>query len=279
MEPLLKYPGGKRRISDYIIGQMKDVLGRGRYIEPFAGGAAVFFKLEPKSAILSDVNKPIINFYEAIQREPSAVYDEILRLLELPHTEETYNRIRADWNGHDFGVKFAAKLLYMNKNGFNGLFRLNKELGYNVAWGKKPKQPAFPTLEELKQASDLLRRTKLYVADFSKIIPRAKKFDSLYVDPPYWDTYDRYAGSGFNNDQQQKLARQLHKAHQRGVSVFASNIDCEGVRQAYQHWTNIEVVSLLHKIGCTTESRKTVDEVFMMAKYYNKNPKQLELYE
>lgn len=277
MEPLLKWPGGKRRLAEYITNRIGPIPEGGRYIELFAGSAAVFFHMEPKRGVLVDNCKPLISFFEAIQREPDMFSDELEMLLRLPHSEETYNKIKREWNGHDFGPKFAARLLYLNKLGFNGLFRLNKELGYNVAWGKKAKQPKFPDRLTVQRASSILADVKLYCSDYSTILRSAHKDDVIYADPPYFDTYDRYSGTGFSKDEHFKLAEGLKAAVQRGAHVFASNIDCPEVRSMYQDFATFDVVPVLHKIGCTTESRKEVREVFMISRAPYRDPRQVEM--
>ena len=266
MKPLLKWPGGKRRIAPLLVERMSPYLSeRGRFVELFTGSAAAFFALEPQRAVLVDVCKPLMAFYEAVKREPEAVSSELEVLLELPFGEETFTRIKQGWNGNDFGAKFAARLLYLTKLGFNGLFRLNSKLEYNVAWGKKKKLPAFPSRQELLRVSVLLGRAKLYAKDYSHILRAAHAGDVVYADPPYWGTYDRYSGGIFREREQRRLAMMLRRASDRGVTVFSSNVDCVEVRQLYEPWTDLEVVPVRHKIGCTPESRRVVDELLMSA--------------
>jgi DNA adenine methylase len=254
------------------------VSSRGRFIELFAGSAAVFFDMEPERAVLVDVCGPLIAFYEAIQREPDAFCDEIDELLKLPFGKETYYDIRDSWNGRDFGVKFAARLMYLNKLCFNGLFRLNQSLKFNSPWGKKPKMPAFPPRSEISRASQLLSRAKLYHRDFSNILRAAHAGDVVYADPPYWGTFDGYAGKIFREQQQRKLAGMLARASDRGVTIFASNIDCEEVRDLYS-WADIETVPVLHSVGASKESRRKVSELLISAttSYIDRN--QLNLFE
>ena len=280
MKPLLKWPGSKRRIagllSDRISGHISE---RGRYIELFTGSAALFFHMEPERAVLVDVCKPLIAFYEAIQREPGAFYDELEKLLDLPFGRETFNQIRSNWNGRDFGVKFAARLMYLNKLGFNGLFRLNKNLGYNVPWGKQKKLPAFSSRDDIFRASALLSRTKLYCRDFGNILRATHAGDVVYADPPYWGQFSRYAGGIFSENDQHRLARMLLRASDRGVTVFSSNLDCEEIRSLYDSWTDFETVPVFHKIGCTADSRKRVDELLMSATSPGSERNQLNLFE
>lgn len=275
MKPLLKWPGGKRRIADQIGDMVVAKLGdNSRYVELFAGGAAVFFHIEPKRAVLVDSCKPLIAFYEAIKREPKAFFGELERILDLPFEEGTYQKFKQEWNGRDFGVRFAARLLYLNRTGFNGLFRLNENLEYNVAWGKKDKLPAFPTLDEILAVSDLLKTTTLYCRDYSWILRATHAGDVVYCDPPYWGTYDRYGGSEFTNADQAKLSRLLERAAKRGVNLFASNIDCQEIRSLYS-WATIETVPVHHKISCTNDGRKMVDEVIVSSTAPYSDPRQL----
>jgi DNA adenine methylase len=279
MKPLLKWPGGKRRIAEEIAQRIRPLMDdNSRYVECFAGGAAVFFHLEPKRAVLVDVCKPLVSFYEALRREPKSFCDELDRLIEMPFTEENFNRLKQEWNGHDFGVKFAARLLYLNRTCFNGLFRLNEQLGFNVAWGKMAKLPTFPSREDLKAASDLLRRATLYSRDYRYVLRSTHKGDVVFADPPYWGTYDRYAGQSFTEKDQRGLAQRLQSAVKRGVAVFASNIDCPPIRGMYGDWSHIDIIKVRHKIGQTAESRKDVNEVLVSALPPMQNRKQLALF-
>lgn len=275
MDPLLKWPGGKRRLAEQLSKYVGEVHKKGRYIELFSGGAALYFHLAPKRAVLVDLCKPLISFYEAIKREPVAFSDELDKLLQMPFGEETYLKIRSDWNGHDFGVKFAAKMIYLNKLGFNGLFRLNKSLDYNVAWGKKKALPAFPSRDEIIAYSELLQGAQLHYGDYSTILRSTHKHDVIYADPPYWDMYDRYAGSEFTNAHHKQLADGLFRAVKRGATIISSNIDCPQVRELYS-WATIETTPLLHKISCTADSRKVVDEVIITASNHDNG--QLEMF-
>lgn len=278
MKPLLKWTGGKRRIADLIARKVQEQMtDRSRYIELFAGGAAVFFYMEPKNAVLVDLCKPLVSFYEAVRREPGSFSDELDRLIELPFGEETFQRVRAEWNGRDFGVRFAARLMYLNRTCFNGLFRLNSNLEFNVPWGKKEKLPEFPSREEIKRASDLLKRATIYNNDYSYVLRATHKGDVAYADPPYLGTYDGYTGSEFTHKDHRKLAAGLHRAAKRGVSVFTSNVGSEDVRSLYG-WATVETVSVRHNVGASAASRKVVDEILASAIGPVSDPRQLALF-
>lgn len=280
MKPLLRWPGSKRRISELLVRKMSPHLSdRGRFIELFAGSAATFFEMQPHRAVLVDACKPLISFYEAIKREPEVVADEIAALCELPFGKETFMRIRGEWNGRDFGPKFAARLLYLNKLGYNGLFRLNSKLEFNVPWGKKAKLPEFPGKNELRHVSHVLSRAKLHAKDFSLILRAAHAGDVVYADPPYWGTFNGYAGLGFSERDQIRLARGLRRAAERGVSVFASNVDCPAVRRLYESWSDIEIIPVRHTIGAKSESRSVVNEVLVVATAPSVDRNQMKLFE
>lgn len=280
MEPLLKWPGSKRRVAAELSAKISaDINPKGRYVELFAGSAALFFHMEPRRAVLVDINKPLIAFYEAVQREPNAFYDETQRLIELPHCEDTFLKIRGEWNGRDFGTKFAARLLYLNKVCFNGLFRLNKDLVFNVPWGKKENLPEFPSKDEVLAASELLRRAKLYHRDFGTVLRTTHCYDTVFCDPPYYGTFDGYAGGKFTDHDQQRLARGLKSAAARGVNAYATNTDCPEIRRLYEDWSQIETIKVLHRIGASADSRKVVDEILAIAKASTINQRQTEMFQ
>ena len=279
MNQLLKWPGSKRRLAAQIVSEVSGHLGpNGRFVELFTGSAAVFFRLEPRRAVLVDVNKPLMAFYEAIRREPAAVHEELQLLMALPFCEETFNQMKVEWNGRDFGVRFAARFLYLNRTCFNGLFRLNRNLGFNVAWGKKEKLPKFPSKEEFKEASRLLLNATLYAKGYEDVLRATHAGDAVYADPPYWGKFDRYAGSSFTARDQRKLAKMLRRAASRGVSIFASNVDCAEVQGLYSSWAKVHVVPVHHKIGASNGSRRVVDEVLISATPPFVDPRQMTLF-
>lgn len=279
MKPLLKWPGGKRKVAlDFAARIVPEIGSGGRYLELFAGGAAVFFEMELERAVLVDICKPLMSFYEAVQREPLAVYEEMEVLKDYPFGEWSYNQIRSEWNGDDFGVRFAARMMYLNKTCFNGLFRLNRNKRFNVPWGKKKKLPAFPTRNNYLRAAALLSSTTLYAKDYTYVLRAAHRGDVVYVDPPYWGTYDGYSGQGFSEQDQRKLGKMLHSAAKRGVSIFGSNVDCPEIRSIYGDWACIDVIPADHTIAAAGGDRRTVDEVVISATHPLADLKQMNLF-
>ena len=133
-EPVLKWAGGKRQLLGELLPRIPNYTGK--YIEPFMGGGALFFAHSPNEAVLSDCNKELINLYRAIKRSPSQVIKE---LQSFNNTEKEYYRIRAlDWNELS-DTEAAARMIFLNKTGFNGLYRVNLQGSFNVSYGKNDK--------------------------------------------------------------------------------------------------------------------------------------------
>jgi DNA adenine methylase len=207
----------------------------------FCDTADVFFKVEPTRGVLVDARKPIIAFYEAVQREPDAVHEELQKLLDKPQTERTFNQIRSKWNGKDFGVVFAAKMLYLNRACRPGSFSVDLGQRFSAECGLWSCS-TFPSLGELRQASAILRRMRLYTKDYAYVLRAARKGDVVYVDSPSWGVGISYGGVIFAESEQNRLARLLRRAADRGVTVICSNLDCEPVRALYEPWADTETV-------------------------------------
>ena len=167
-------------------------------------------------------------------------------------------------------------LLYLNKLGFNGLFRLNKSGGYNVPWGKKAKMPKMPSRSDIYMMSKLLKSVELRTEDYSHALKSTKDGDVVYCDPPYVGTYDGYSGQGFTMDHHRELAGHLLCAAERGVTVIASNIGTPEVRSMYA-WATIIEVPLQHTVAASARSRAVAEEVLIVSKAPFKDPRQMEL--
>jgi DNA adenine methylase len=212
----------------------------GRFIGLFCGAADAFFAARPPRGVLVDARKPYVAFYEAVQREPDAVHDELQKLLKLSFSERTFNQIRSKWNGKDFGVLFAAKFLYLNRVCADGSFSVDQGQRFTAVWGGLSSLPNFPSLEDVKRASTALKRVRLYTKDYALVLRAARKGDVIYADAPPWGTGIAYGGSLFTEADHVRLARLLRKASERGVTVLVSNADSEGIQALYGNWADTE---------------------------------------
>lgn len=159
-----------------------------RYVEPFAGSASLFFELEPKVAILGDVNTCVMEMYNAVREDPNGVYKT---LSDIPKTREAYYQLRALAPSELTRLQRAARLIFLMKACFNGVYRTNKLGRFNVPMGDKIY--ALPTIDELLNAQRLLERTELFNQDFSNTTSICRPGDWVYFDPPY-KALNRYRG-------------------------------------------------------------------------------------
>ena len=267
MKPIIKWPGGKRKSADFICGKITPLLGEKIYIEPFFGGGAIFLQLEPKYAVLGDACVPLWILYNNIIENPAAVADALDALIiENGFQKETYYKVRDAFDCQLDSPLTAAQMIYLNKTCFNGLFRQNKKGKFNVPWGKRVKPPKFPSRAEIFALAELLNNKEFICGDFSEF----KKFGIeprntvQYYDPPYVDTFSQYTDDGFNDGDQIRLANLLREEYEAGAQIFASNMDCDRVRELYS-WVTIEIVPVFHAIGPKGAQRAVKNEVLIQA--------------
>jgi DNA adenine methylase len=234
-KPLLKWTGGKRWASVAIASLAPQVYGR--YFEPFLGGGAVFFHLRAWPATLSDVNADLINAYSQIRDAPNALYN---RLAKMKISEDAFYAVRA--SSPRSALTKAARLIYLNRVAFNGIYRVNRSGQFNVPYGCKP-GTTLPTEEELLRASQALARRSIKVLDFEDALDAATRGDLVYADPPYTNKHNdngfrRYNEQIFSWSDQVRLAAACHRAVKRGVSVIVSNANHAEVAQLYSEFSS-----------------------------------------
>ena len=208
-KPFVKWAGGKRSIIDKLIKLVPKEYKT--YYEPFVGGGALLFELQPKKAVINDYNSELMNVYECIKDEEkfSNMCNE-LNKHEINHSEEYYYKIRdLDKNKNKFNklddYKRAARTIYLNKACFNGLYRVNSKNEFNVPSGKKTKVntydgPNLGIIHCLLNFFDI----KLQSIDFEESVKTAKKGDFIYFDPPYdsdTSTFNSYTENGFGKEE------------------------------------------------------------------------------
>lgn len=215
----IRYPGGKQRILNYIVPFLPSrELIKGRFIEPFLGSGAVFFALNPKRALLADINPELIDLYRGIRRYPSEVW-EIYK--SFPRTKEAYYEIRSmKVNGRSLAFR-AARILYLNRTCFKGMWRHNSKGEFNVGYGGQDRRWVI-SIETLKEVSNRLKRAILRCADFEEIIDLSAEGDFIFLDPPYKPgerelLHSHYLYSKFSYSEYQRLAKVLKRASNRGV--------------------------------------------------------------
>jgi DNA adenine methylase len=230
--PLLKYAGGKGRLLKDIVPLLPP--SHGRYFEPFAGGAALFFRLRPVGAYLADVNTHLVAIYTAVRDNAEDVIDA---LREHKNERDYYDRIRADFNdGYGDGVWRAAALMYMNRAGFNGVCRFNSDGKYNVPFGDGAPKVLCDT-DKIRACSAMLQGTDVEQADFRAVEAIANPGDLVFLDSPYLPenaaSFVKYTKDGFSAQDHADVAALFRRLVARGVHVLASNSDTPKVRELY----------------------------------------------
>lgn len=216
---LLRYPGGKQRFLAQILCWLPPPQEiKGRFIDPFVGGGAVFFATDLKRALLSDKNQNLIDLYRGIRLSPQRVWGYFSR---FPSTKAGYYRIRGLKTDTWDLIRRAARALYLNRTCFKGMWRHNSKGEFNVGYGGQGRRWVI-TLNDLKDVSHRLRHASLQYSDFERIIDDAACEDFLFLDPPYAPgkremDNDHYLYSQFTFRDHMRLARALHRATRRGT--------------------------------------------------------------
>jgi DNA adenine methylase len=263
--PFLKWPGGKR----WFVAKYASLLPAkyARFIEPFLGGGAVFFHLQPSRSLLGDLNAELVSAYRGIQSSWRKV-ETLLRQHQQRHSEAYYKRMRRQVPGTQ--AERAARLLYLNRTCFNGIYRVNKKGEFNVPRGTKT-SVLLPS-DDFRAIAALLARCDLRVADFQVLVDEARRGDFVFADPPYTVRHNHNAFIKYNEvlfswEDQVRLADSLANARERGVTVVATNANHQSIRKLYRdRGFALQTAWRFSSISAMSESRKTFDELVITAR-------------
>lgn len=265
MTPFLKWAGGKRwfvqKYSHLFPTQFN------RYIEPFLGSGSVFFFLKPKRALLGDSNFDLITSYNGIKEDWHSM-ECLLFQHQLKHSDSYYYSIR-DGKIPEDPVERAARLIYLNRACFNGIYRVNLEGKFNVPRGTR-NNIILPT-DDFKATAQQLKKAKIIVEDFEVLINRAKKNDFIFADPPYTVRHNnngfiKYNEKLFSWSDQERLANSLAKARRRGAMIVSTNANHESLRDLYaDKGFNFFEISRYSSISASSTSRKHFEELVILS--------------
>ena len=267
-KPFLKWAGGKFRLLDRILPELAMA---GRYVEPFAGSAAVYLNTAAPEALVNDVNTDLIALYTRIQTEGEAfiVYAAGLFVPEN-NTEAAFYALRERFNATVDPRERAALLLYLNKHAYNGLIRYNAKGGYNVPFGRY-KAPQFPWADMRRFLERTRQGCTLFTCrDFRDVFAGVQAGDVVYCDPPYVPlsataNFTGYAGNVFGPRDQEELAGLARQAHRQGATVVLSNHDTPQTRALY---ADAEILSfdVRRFISCKGQARNKAPELLAVYK-------------
>ena len=262
MTAILKWAGGKRSLVQEILSTFPLDYECRAYHEPFLGGGSVFFTIRPKRGTVNDVNTRLANFYRVVRDSPYALIAEASR---HAYDKETYYTLRDRFNkGGLDPIEDAALLLYLNKTGYNGLYRVNSKGLFNVPFGTY-RNPKIVPAEDIIIASEALRRVEVRSEDYSYLLDAANEGDIVYLDPPYeplskTSNFNTYSATGFPWSEQVRLSEMIREIDARGVLFTLSN--SEPVKKLYKGF-RIKIVQANRSINTKTTGRGSVREILV----------------
>ena len=261
--PFLKWAGGKARMLPALAPHIPPTFGT--YFEPFLGGGALFFSLQPKRAVLADANARLILTYTAVRDSVEPVIELLNR---SPNDEAFFLKVRKlDVTSTD-AVSAAAATIFLNKTCFNGLFRVNRSGQFNVPFGHY-KSPTIRDAANLRACSTALSGTELVAADFEKVLSGAQPGDFVYLDPPYLPTsktasFTGYTAGGFNLQDHRRLRDVALALKRSGVNVVSSNSAAPEIIALYKDGFEMHRVSAPRSVAASGGSRGTVEELLIV---------------
>ena len=259
-KPILKWAGGKTQMLNDLLPKVPSSYGR--YIEPFFGGGALFFALQPENAIISDSNPELINMYRQVADFP----DEVIQCLkQYENTKEMFYNVRSQtWEALP-KAEAAARTIFLNRTCFNGLYRVNKKGEFNVPYGKY-KNPKICDQDALYIASDALKKAEILCGDYILVLEHyTKEGDFIFLDPLYlpvseYSDFKRYTKEQFYEEDHIELAKIIARLHERGCHIILTNSNHPLVHELYSQFT-IDVVATKRYISCRGSSRKGEDVI------------------
>jgi len=273
-KPFVKWVGGKRFLEERILKIFPKKIDI--YYEPFVGGGAIFFALAKRkrfnTAVLSDMNEELIIAYKAVRDEVDAVIHHLTILKDeyfAKGKEEYYYKVREMDRDEQFKTlplaARCARLIFMNRTGFNGLYRVNRRGFFNVPHGKY-KNPKIVDPGNLKLVSAALKNVNIGVADFEQAVHAAGSGDVVYLDPPYWpvksDSFTGYNSTEFDSADHVRLARIMSVLKGKGAFALQSNSDVTQVRDL-NRLMSITSVDVPRRINSNVTQRGTVKELLI----------------
>jgi len=260
--PFLKWVGGKRQLLPELVTRLPERFGV--YHEPFIGGGALFFHLQPRMACIADVNLRLVRTYRAIRDR----VDDVIELLrEYPHDKEFFLELRAREIDACDDVEVAAWFIYLNRTGFNGLYRVNRRNRFNVPFGKY-KRPRICDEPLLRACAEVLSGAAILHQPFDCVLDQARPGDFVYFDPPYVPvsktaSFTSYAKDGFSSADQARLRDVALELKSRGVKVMLSNSAAPLVHDLYAEGFERDEILASRAINCVGTRRGKVGELLI----------------
>lgn len=278
LRPFLKWAGGKRQLLPVLRKYIPKSSGSCTYFEPFVGAGAFLFDLQPKKAVINDTNKELINCYQTIKDNPEELL-ELTKDYQKNISKDRYYELRELDRRSDFekfsNIQRAARIIYLNKTCFNGLFRVNSQGQFNVPYGDN-KNPIVADEIVIRAVSKYLNENEIEIVnqDFEIAVSKARKGDFIYFDPPYdpissSSSFTGYDLNGFDRDEQFRLKKVSDALIDKGCNVLLSNSATDFIKNLYgdKEYYSLVEVGATRSINSVGTSRGKINEVLIFSKY------------
>jgi DNA adenine methylase len=265
LRPFLKWAGGKRRLITQYHDYFPDFQDINRYYEPFIGGGAIFFHYQPETAVLADRNQTLMDVYQAVQQD----VDAVIAALKPHHNDSDYfYEVRA-WDVTTLTLaQRAARIIFLNKTCFNGLFRENSKGKFNVPFGRY-KKPKICDEDRLRLAAEALQNVSLMAADFENVVETAVAGDFVYFDPPYaplnaTSSFTQYDKDGFALADQIRLSDTVDALTKRKCKVMLSNSSAPIIYDLYAKDYRLVEMQARRNINSKGNGRGPIKELLIL---------------
>ncbi len=263
--PFIKWVGGKTQLLPELVKRVPKTMDR--YYEPFLGGGALFFRLQPEQAILTDINSDLVSLYRVIRDSVEALIEDMDQHV---YDKDYFYRLRSvdrtsaykTWTD----VQRASRLIYLNKTCYNGLYRVNSKGQFNVPFGRYT-NPTILNADNLRACSRALQGTAIALTDFRAVSDAAQPGDFVYFDPPYAPlsataNFTGYTKDGFDRDMQYALRDLCRDLDRAGVQFMVSNSSAPLVLDLYDEFT-VDLVYATRLINSKAGGRGKIPEVLV----------------
>lgn len=270
-KPFVKWVGGKRQ----LLKQFRELNlyppecfnpESNTYFEPFVGGGAVFFDLLPKRAELSDTNRELVMTYNVIKNNVDSLIKSLKKHI---YNKEYYLGVRAQDINELSDIDVASRFIFLNRTGFNGMYRVNKSGQFNVPFGRY-KNPLICDENNLRKVSEALQGITITHRDYKDVLELAKIGDFIYFDPPYYplnptSSFTAYTAKGFFEKEQIELRDTFVKLHERGCFVMLSNSDTPFINELYSELEGVSINKIIagRAINSKGSKRGKINEVLI----------------
>lgn len=266
--PVLKWAGGKRQLLKSLLPLLPENISSCPYCEPFVGGAALLLQLQPRQAWINDINADLILVYKVIRDHVDEVIAELKQYRNNPDFFYALRDLDRDQTVflNLSEVKKAARVLYLNKTCYNGLYRVNHSGEFNTPFGNY-RRPNIVNEAGLRACAAYFNRAEIHFScsDYASVLRKARANTFVYLDPPYdpispTSNFTSYACGGFSREDQIRLHHSCDELDRRGIRFMLSNSATPFIFELYQGY-NITRVKALRQINSVASKRGTVDEV------------------